>query len=70
MFLSKKKLDPQAAKERSKYDKPLKFDQKAFLWDLSEDEMSHFKLAEGIRKFAADLIKLENNLRKQLESKL
>jgi len=66
----KKILDPSAAKTRSKYQKPLVYDQKTFLWELSQDEMSHFKLAEGIRKFTVDIVKLEGELRKQLESKL
>jgi len=32
--------------------------QKEFAWALNNDEMAHFKLAEGIRKFAEDLEKL------------
>merc|ERR1712063_6654 len=30
-----------------------------FRWIMCQDECAHFKLAEGIRKFAADLEKLE-----------
>ena len=30
--------------------------------------MAEFKLAEGIRKFAADLVKLENELKKKLSN--
>lgn len=41
-------------------------DEKSFRWLLNEDEMAEFKLAEGIRKFAADLVKLENELKKKL----
>lgn len=37
-----------------------------FRWELSEDPMATEKLAEGIRKFAADAVKLK----KQLEEKL
>jgi transaldolase len=35
-------------------------DEAAFRWLLNEDAMATEKLAEGIRKFTADLIKLEN----------
>jgi len=65
-----RRLDPQSAKLKSKIDKPLIYDQKKFLWELNDDDMSYFKLGEGIRKFAEDLIKLEDALRKQLQAKL
>lgn len=52
-----RKLDPTAAKgmdiER------VKLDEKKFRWMLNEDTMATEKLADGIRKFAADLVKLE-----------
>jgi transaldolase len=41
-------------------------DEKMFRWLLNEDAMATEKLAEGIRKFAADLVKLENLMVKQL----
>jgi len=31
-----------------------------FRWAMNEDEMANDKLSEGIRKFAADSVKLEN----------
>ncbi len=34
-------------------------DEKAFRWQLNEDPMATDKLAEGIRKFAEDIVKLE-----------
>lgn len=37
--------------------------EKAFRWQLNEDAMATEKLAEGIRKFAADQIELENQVR-------
>lgn len=40
--------------------------QKEFLWALTEDEMAHFKLAEGIRLFAKDLEKLITEITKLL----
>jgi len=45
----------------------LNTDEKSFRWQLNEDEMATFKLAEGIRKFAADLVKLENEVKKRIE---
>jgi len=43
------------------------YDEKRFRWELNEDEMSNDKLSDGIRKFAADCIKLENIIREKLE---
>jgi len=40
----------------------------SFKFRLNDDEMASFKLAEGIRKFAADLVKLEGNIQKLLEA--
>ena len=41
-------------------------DEKLFRWEMNEDEMACDKLSDGIRKFAADAIKLENILRQRL----
>jgi len=41
-------------------------DEKNFRWAMNEDEMAENKLAEGIRKFAADLVKLENEVKKKM----
>jgi len=38
-----------------------------FAWKMCQDEMAHFKLAEGIRKFAEDLLKLEKEIRSRLQ---
>jgi len=46
----------------------LHVDENTFYWLLNEDEMAHSKLAEGIRRFAADLAKLETELRKKIEA--
>jgi len=46
----------------------LHVDENTFYWLLNEDEMAHSKLAEGIRRFAADLAKLETELRKKIET--
>jgi len=43
-------------------------DEKAFRWELNEDEMATVKLAEGIRKFAADLKKLEDSIRAKVRA--
>eukprot|EP01104_Vermistella_antarctica_P001132 TRINITY_DN1118_c0_g1_i2.p1 TRINITY_DN1118_c0_g1~~TRINITY_DN1118_c0_g1_i2.p1 ORF type:complete len:335 (-),score=133.15 TRINITY_DN1118_c0_g1_i2:293-1255(-) len=37
-----------------------------FRWEMNEDEMAHFKTAEGIRKFSIDLVKLEASVREKL----
>ncbi|XP_076466274.1 transaldolase-like [Babylonia areolata] len=41
-------------------------DEKVFRWQMNQDEMANDKLAEGIRKFAVDAVKLENVLRQRL----
>lgn len=52
-----RKLSPEAAKA-SDLEK-VTFDEKAFRFALNEDPMATEKLAEGIRKFSADIVKLE-----------
>jgi transaldolase len=52
-----RKLDPKKAKQ-AKVDK-LELDEKKFRWLLNENAMATEKTAEGIRKFAADVVKLE-----------
>jgi len=42
-------------------------DEKAFRWMFNEDAMGVEKLAEGIRKFAADSVTLEKNILKLIE---
>ena len=37
----------------------LEFDEKKFRWLLNENAMAYEKTGEGIRKFAADVVKLE-----------
>jgi len=41
-------------------------DEKTFRWLLNEDQMATDKLSEGIRRFAADAIKLEKILRQRV----
>src|SRR5262249_48317963 len=52
-----RKLDPAAARN-SKIEK-LQFDEKKFRWLFNENAMATEKLAEGIRVFNADAVKLE-----------
>jgi len=52
-----RKLDPQKTKS-AKVDK-LELDKKKFRWLLNENAMATEKTAEGIRKFAVDVVKLE-----------
>ncbi|MFA7234747.1 MAG: transaldolase [Terrimicrobiaceae bacterium] len=44
----------------------ISLDEKMFRWMLNEDAMATDKLADGIRKFAADIVKLEGVIRKSL----
>jgi len=41
-------------------------DEKKFRWMMNEDAMATEKLAEGIRNFAADLVKLEEIIKKKM----
>lgn len=56
-----RKLDPADSKKMPI--KPIPVDEKTFRWMLSEDPMANDKLAEGIRQFAKDLVKLEDFIR-------
>ena len=52
-----RKLDPEKAKS-AKIEK-LGLDEKTFRWLLNDNAMAYEKTGEGIRKFAADVVKLE-----------
>jgi transaldolase len=52
-----RKLSPEKAKAANV--EKLEFDEKGFRWLLNENAMATEKLSEGIRKFAADVVKLE-----------
>lgn len=52
-----RKLDSEAAKGSDA--EKIEVDEKTFRWMLNEDAMATDKLADGIRKFAADIVKLE-----------
>jgi transaldolase len=52
-----RKLTPEMAKS-AKVDK-LELDEKKFRWMLNDNAMAYEKTGEGIRKFAADVVKLE-----------
>ncbi len=56
-----RKLD-EAASRAMDIDK-IEMDEKAFRWMLNEDAMATEKLAEGIRNFTADIIRLEEYLK-------
>ena len=59
------KLTAEAAK---KLDLPkVTMNEKQFRWSHNEDAMATEKLAEGIRKFAVDQVKLENQIRTLLQ---
>ncbi len=55
-----RKLDAVAA--RNSAAKRVSFDEKGFRYALNEDAMATEKTAEGIRQFAADIVKLEQLL--------
>ena len=61
-----RKLDPAAAKSSDL--KKISLDEKTFRWMLNEDPMATEKLAEGIRHFSADLVKLEKYLRERMHA--
>ena len=52
-----RRLDAEAA--RAETVERVRFDEKHFRWELNEDAMATEKLAEGIRQFAVDSVKLE-----------
>ena len=60
-----RKLDPEKAKS-AKIDK-LELDEKKFRWLLNENAMAYEKTGEGIRKFAADVVKLEKFVASKLQ---
>jgi transaldolase len=59
-----RKLDPAIAKAADI--ERLDVDEKTFRWHLNEDAMATDKLADGIRKFAADIVKLEKIIATEL----
>ena len=58
------KLSEEAAK-KSDHEK-ITLDEKQFRWLMNEDAMATEKLAEGIRNFTKDLLKLEEQIAKRL----
>ncbi|MEI6755034.1 MAG: transaldolase [Paludibacter sp.] len=59
-----KKLVPETSKNIDI--KRIHMDEKTFRWMMNEDAMATEKLAEGIRNFTKDLIKLENKIEAML----
>ena len=45
----------------------IELDEKKFRWMMNEDPMATEKLAEGIRNFAADIVKLENIVKSKMK---
>lgn len=56
-----RRLSPEGARSQ---DQRLAMDENRFRWESNEDAMATEKLADGIRRFAADQIQLENQVRK------
>ena len=59
-----RKLDPDAARE-SEIER-IAIDEKSFRYLLNDDAMATEKTAQGIRAFAADIVKLEGLVRSML----
>jgi transaldolase len=59
-----RKLSPETAKAAAI--ERINVDEKTFRWMLNEEAMATDKLADGIRKFAADIVKLEKIIAGQL----
>jgi transaldolase len=59
-----RKLDPEAAKHMAI--EKLHLDEKTYRWLMCENPMATDKLAEGIRNFAKDIIKLEKMIAERL----
>ena len=55
-----------SAAEKKASIKKVEFNEADFRWAMNEDKMANDKLAEGIRKFAADAVTLENMIKKRL----
>lgn len=61
-----RKLSPEAAAKAEGVEDKLKMNEKTFRWMLNEDTMGTHKLQEGIKNFAADLVKLEKMIKGML----
>lgn len=60
-----RQLDPSKSKLMSI--EKLSFTESSFQFHMNQDEMAHFKLGEGIRKFVADIEKLEALIKSKLK---
>jgi transaldolase len=60
-----KKLDASAVADMDI--EKIELDEKKFRWMMNEDPMATEKLAEGIRNFAADIVKLENIVKSKMK---
>jgi transaldolase len=60
-----RKLSPEQA--ATAHIERIALDEKSFRWRLNEDAMATEKTAEGIRNFAADIVKMEALIEKQLQ---
>ena len=57
--LNKKFLEKRKKLKKIIMNKKISLDEKTFRWEMNEDACATEKLAEGIRSFAADTVKLE-----------
>lgn len=63
-----KALDQTVAAQVDNNPQKLHYDEATFRWFTNEDEMATDKLAEGIRKFASDIVTLEQLIRAKLNA--
>merc|ERR1719218_201670 len=61
-------ITPMLSKEKAQASdlKKVHMDEKTFRWEHNEDRMAVEKLSDGIRKFAADAIKLETMIKEKM----
>jgi transaldolase len=64
-------VQPKLLREEAKTSPVQKIEltEKTYRWMLNEDEVGNEKLADGIRVFARDAIKLEKNIKEKLSKK-
>ena len=62
-----RKLSPEQAQAAETGPK-ISLDEKAFRWEMNEDQMATEKLSDGIRVFAADALKLEKLIAEKLRT--
>ena len=63
-----KRLDVESSKKIENLTKLEQLDEKTFRWNLNQDDIGNEKLADGIRIFARDAVKLESVIKSKLHT--